>query len=274
MKKYGIRFLSVSLCFLTFISCNLFSAAETAEPTTSVTVNGTEVLLSFDFALQIDSVKNTFDTEFNYPKTYTTSFFIDPSQVNDAGHIAVHAPAQDFPKMIFRVCQIDSNTNDCDMYYDPNEIDDIDLQGNEIDVVIDACTVDDAQCGNSDTGIFTGTLTPTGSLVLNNLEFRVRFFFADGDVNGLNATSSATGLDVNGGEGTSSLRINVSRLTTGKVSINGGDNISEVGSSVNGSNLTLVGAGVIPSSIPGIGGSYFIGKIFAETQTDLLTFFE
>lgn len=236
-----------------FAACSAAELPELTEddPNADAVVNGTPVRLAFNIALALDATDDGFDFDFEFPDDYSLRMYI-----NQDGTVAILA--NDFPRMVYRLCAQGSDKDGCHSYYDEDDYD-IETGGNDFDLVIDSCgsAMADEDCGAPDDTAFTGTLLSDGTLVIENMEFRVRIFLVSEELDGYTAEDSDTGLLTSD----DSIRLTISRITTGAVAINAGDHLAAEGAAVENSMVTLVGAGVIPSSVPDLGGSYFIGTI-------------
>lgn len=252
-----------------FAACSSAELPELTEddPSADASVNGTPVRLTFNFSLQFDATDDSFDFPIELNDDFALRLY-----VNQDGTVAILA--NDFPRMVYRLCAEGSETDGCHSYYDEEDEEqwDLALGGSDFDIVIDSCgsSIADEDCGAPDDTTFTGTLSTDGTLVLENMAFRVRAFFVTEELDGYTAEDSDTGLLTSD----DSIRLTISRITTGAVAINAGDNLSAEGAAVENSMVTLVGAGVIPSSVPDLGGSYFIGTIDGTFSYDPLSLLE
>lgn len=244
------------------VACSASTVAEQLdeELNENASISGSAIKLSFDFTVQLDSIDDGFDYTIDYPHHYDAIFYFDSDGTTMLA-------ANDFPRMVYRICAENSDTDDCDKYYNPDDYD-VATEGNDIDIVVDACgaNVDDSLCGEDDETVYTGTLDANGTLRLDNVSFRVRFFIATAETNGQTADDSDTGLILS----EDSIRLTISKITTGRVSISGGDNLSATGSPVTSREVILVGGGIIPSDVPALGGSYFIGTMDGTFSSDPL----
>lgn len=252
-----------------FAACSSSELPELTEddPNADASVNGTPVRLAYNFDLTIDSTGDAFDFDIDLADDYALRLYI-----NQDGTVALLA--SDFPRMVYRICAEGSDTSGCHFTYDEEDEEDwgLELAGGDFDIVIDSCgaAMADEDCGSPDDTVFTGSLASDGTLAIENMEFRVRAFFVTEELDGYTAEDSATGLLTSD----TSIRLTISHITTGAVAINAGDHLSAEGAAVSNSMVTLVGAGVIPSSVPELGGSYFIGTIAGTFSYDPLSLLE
>lgn len=253
IKKLFLSFLTIILlshCGGTSSSTNSNSTSTSSNQTT-ITSNDTNTELSFTLTLQIDADDDTFDFTVTMPDEYTV-----PLKVESDGTVTMYA--NDFPKVIYRICETSSDETDCDARTDQIGID--------IDLVIDACGrfLTDASCGDSDSTQFSGTLSEDGSITIDNVAIRSRIFAITDSSDGFNADSTDSGL-------TSLDRIMVD-ITTGDVST--GD-LESSGSNVDeDQNVTLVASGSVSSDTPYMGSAVFIGTITGSFDEDVLEFLE
>lgn len=266
--KYFLRITMILgvLGSLSLAACSSKTIQQTIAEDLSETapVSGTAIRLSFDFGITLDSLDDGFDYSIDYPHNYDTFFYFDADG-------SVEMMANDFPVMVYRICADGSSTENCDQYYNPESYD-IETEGNDIDIVVDACgaSVDDDQCGEDDETVYTGTFDASGTMRIDELSFRVRFFIATEEPNGHTAESSDTGLILSD----DSIRLTISKITTGRVTIDGGDDLTATGSPITSRQVILVGGGTIPSSVPALGGSYFIGEMDGTFSSDPLGLLE
>lgn len=204
------------------------SASASAEPNSTLT---------FSVLLQLDAANNDYDMTTAFAKDYQLPLTIE------AGSITVDA--HDFPKMVYRVCQTDSDISDCDFVTD--------ALGFEIDVVIDSCgrLVDDADCGTSDDTYYAGALSSDGDMTINDISMRLRLFIVTDDGDGYSALDSDEGL-------VTLNRIVVDLTTSSATS----GNLSAQGSALDDEDdVTLVAAGTLSSTTPELGAAHFIATI-------------
>ena len=244
------------LCLLA--SCGGANSSGTAEEpnfgTTPTTIDrsalGTAINLNYNFTIQIDDDDNTLDLTVPFPDTYEAPFYF-----NTDGTVSLIA--NEFPQMIFRVCDGESTTTACDAYYDG--------LGNDFDLVIDSCgaTLEDEDCGTADTTVFSGTLASTGDMAVNATSIRVRLFSSTSSPNGFTANDTDSGL--------LNLEHMVAKITT--AALTSGDR-SPVGSRLNSSAITLVAAGSVPDDLPVIGGAHYAATISGTFESDPLELLE
>lgn len=192
--------------------------------------------LTFSVSLQLDATNNNYDMTTAFAEDYQLPLTIEAESLT--------ANASDFPKMVYRVCQTDSGTASCDFITD--------ALGFELDVVVDSCgrLVDDSDCGASDDTGYTGTLSESGDMTINDISLRLRLFLVDDDGDGYSAADSDEGL-------VTLNRIIVDLTTDSATS----GSLSAQGSNLNGNDVTLVAAGVLSSTTPELGAAHFVATI-------------
>jgi hypothetical protein len=200
-------------------SGSVSGASATAEPNSTLT---------FSVSLELDASNNNYDMTTAFAEDYQLPLTIE------AGNLTVDA--NNFPKMVYRVCQTDSSTASCDFITD--------ALGLEIDVVVDSCgrLVDDADCGASDDTYYAGTLSESGDMTINDISLRLRLFLVNDEGDGTSALDSDEGLVT--------LNRIVVDLTTD--SATSGD-LSAQGLALNETDVTLVAAGTLSSTTPELG---------------------
>lgn len=244
------------LIFLTFLSCgsemsNPFDDDSDEGTNPDVSELGTPVVLTFLFETQIDSEEDdTLDFAIPFPDTYDV-----PLYVGSDGFISLLA--NEFPRMILRVCKTNSTSDNC-----TTEFDDIDF---DIDIVLDSCgaDVDDDECGSSDDTIYTGTLNSEGGISMNAIVIRIRLFAVTDEGDGTTADDTDTGLLV--------FSRLTARVTTGVVE---SGSLTESGSRINNRGVKLVGAGNIPNDIPTLGGAHYVSSLTGTFDIDPLALLE
>ncbi len=247
-------FFSMSFLFLSACAGSA-STNETAEtPSSSANLDdlGTAFSMDFVFAISIDSLDDAYDVATDFADTYAITLYIKADGT-------ASLVASEFPTIIYRICELTTTRTDCDAYTDATDQD--------VDLVIDACSyADDSLCGDTDETVISGTLSSSGRFSMNDVPMRSRIFAV---------TSSTTGRSI---DETDSGLIDVdpltTDLTTGTVTINGGDGLSATGSPLSNREITIVGGGIIPASYPVLANSYFIGTIVGTFDQDPLTVLE
>ena len=184
----------------------------------------TNLTLSFTLSLTLDSSDDDWDFAVSLPTTYS----LDLNKTAD-GSITMFA--NNMPQMVYRVCTIDSETENCQTFSDQTG-------GFDVDLVIDSCGrfIADENCGENDHTEFTGFIDSDGSMIIDNISIRIRTFFVDDDSSGMTATPTDSGLmDIN--------RL-VTTLTTETVHV--GD-LEATGDLINNKQITLVSVGTLSS---------------------------
>lgn len=236
--------------FFFVISCGGGGGGTTTVGGTSLSVDGTQVLLQFDFSITLADA-NGVQSQLRFPGNYSVPFYI-----NDAGQVLL--PAKDFPRLVLRVCDNSSARTDCQLRVAmPNKI--------AADLAIDLCepSKEDKNCGSdgNDTTIYKGVIQKDGSLAVGNLGVRLRGFLLEaGSIDGLQAADTASGLAA-----LDRFRISVS---TGVAS---SGTLLDNGVATHESDITLVSGGTLPSGIPVMGGNHFIAKLSGRFNIDPLT---
>jgi len=226
--------------------------AETPASSANLDDLGTAFSMDFVFAIAIDSLDDAYDVATDFADTYEITLYI---QADGTASLV----ANEFPTIIYRICELTTTRTDCDAYTDATDQD--------VDLVIDACSyADDALCGDTDETVISGTLASSGRFFMSDVPMRSRIFAV---------TSSTTGRSI---DETDSGLIDVdpltTDLTTGTVTINGGDGLSATGSPLSNREITIVGGGIIPASYPVLANSYFMGTIVGTFDQDPLTILE
>lgn len=173
--------------------------------------------------------------------------------------------AQDFPTIVYRICNINSTSEDCDYYSDIEDIVDMDL-------VFDSCdrlVKEHSECGDDDGTVYTGSINEAGELNFTNIAIRTRLFFVTAS-----GSSGYTATPTMAGSITDLSRISLD-LTTETVSV---DEQTSSGSAVDANGrVTLLGTGTIPEktigTLPSLGVSSFIAEIdgeFSENPFELM----
>lgn len=225
-----------------------FNTGGSTEPSgASSTNNSSSSNNGLNYTLVVEIDGEDLDLDVNLKQRYDLDLTIESS-----GRVIVYA--QDFPKMVYRVCTTGSKTSFCDAYSD-------DTGGLDIDVVLDSCgrLVSDANCGNSDSSFFTGQLDDDGQMSIDNLSVRMRIFAVTDELDGFSASDSDAGLLV--------MNRLIIDLTTGFVSAGA---FQATGEAVEDGDVTLVSAGSLSSTIPTLGGADFIATLEGEFEQDPL----
>jgi len=138
--------------------------------------------LYFNLNLQLDSDDEEWDFGVNLPDTYEIYMTLNEDYT-------ITLRAQNMPKMVYRVCTLESETTGCHAYSDKTD-------GVDIDLVIDSCGrfVSDSDCGSEDDSEFSGILNDDGSLYLTDVSIRIRAFMVTENLDGYLAEDSAEGL--------------------------------------------------------------------------------
>ncbi|MBU0504495.1 MAG: hypothetical protein ABII18_02655 [bacterium] len=222
-------FLLLSLLIISLYGCSSDTAyikTDTDIDTTAdeAATNQSNLTLSFSLSLTLDSEDDDWDFSVNLPTTYA----LDLNKTSN-GNITMQA--HDLPQMVYRVCTVDSDTENCQAFSDQTG-------GFDVDLVIDSCGrfVADENCGENDDTQFTGTIYSDGSMFIENISIRIRTFLVDDDSSGLTAKATDPGLmDIN--------RL-VTTLTTDTVTVN---DLSATGDLITDKQVTLVSAGTLSS---------------------------
>lgn len=248
-SNYFFKFFLAALLSLSLLQCG-GATTQTSEGTPqnseSNTNAGLTSNLNFNFTLSIDisTEENTLSVDFD--EEYTL-----PLTLSADGTLQVEA--RDFEPMIFRACGPSIEQDDCDGFYE-------EAGAQIVDLVIDACGqfVDNENCVDNDTSIFSGLYTNTGSLVLGTIWIRMRGFVVSDSSDGFSASPGDSGSfrDI--------VRIPV-YLTTG--SATSGD-FDLTGSKWDGSSITLVSAGNLSSVIDSLGLANYGATITGAFDTD------
>ncbi|MBI2339795.1 MAG: hypothetical protein HYU99_05460 [Deltaproteobacteria bacterium] len=252
--KISLQRLSLSFWFLAIVSCGGIESSDNTNNAESDEITpseaGTPAILIYFFETQLDSDDDLFDFAFPYPDSYSVPLYVQ-------GDGTVTLFARDFPAMILRICETDDD--DCDVTYEGLGI-------GEVDLVLDSCgrDLEDDECGEVDDSAFTGTLSADGSLTIGGIYIRARIFAVSGASDGFTADPGDTGL-------LPDLERLVVRVTTGSVAT--GD-LAETGSSINDGAIKLVAAGLIPDSMPTIGGVHYISSLTGTFDIDPLGLLE
>lgn len=250
--------LFVITSFLFFGACaNSTGSDENADPeipSSSANLDdlGTAFSMDFVFAISIDSLDDAYDVDTDFADTYEITLYVKPDGT-------ASLVASEFPTIIYRVCELTSSRTDCDTYTDATD--------DDVDLVIDACHfADDTLCGDTDETVVSGTLATSGRFFMNDVAIRSRIFAVTSSTVGRNIDETDSGLiDVDP---------LTTDLTTGTVTINGGEGLTATGSRLSNRDITIVGGGIIPASYPVLANSYFIGMIVGTFDQDPLTILE
>lgn len=222
---------------------------------------GTRVNLTYSFINRIDSPDNAFDSQIDYPTSFSVPLYVLPNGL-------VSLRAADFPKMRLRVCFPGSNAPLCDVRATQNIDLGVDGAEDAFDLVLDACGQGraDKDCGEKDPTIFLGALQSNGSLTVNGIILRARIFLIKAASDGERAAATDRGLMVLS-------RIPV-RVTTEAVTAAGAGSLSGTGIRLANRQISLVAAGVIPASMPELGNSQYQGSLSGEFDIDPLMILE
>lgn len=251
-----IRFILASFLFLA-AACGGSSSTDEPEVTPNITPtgtssSGTKVNFNYQFTVATESNSMALDTSIVFPNS---GGFNVPLSVQSNGIVSMKAA--DFPRMVLRVCRTGSASANCSYFYTPDETV---LDAGDVDLVFDACSAaTDAECGAKDASLFTGTLKADGTMNINSIAIRIRVFAVTDSLDGFSANATQGGL--------LSLPRMIVAITTDTVTTG---SLSATGSKVAGKKVGFVGAGVIPSSMPYIGGLAFLSTITGSFDVDPL----
>lgn len=258
LKRMTKIIFALSLCLANFACAGADTQSTdsdidfTANQNEISTTDSNDVVLSFQVGLTIFP-ENTddFGKEFSIdlPSTYSL-----PMRIDDDGELIFFA--NDFPKIVYRLCHVDSTADLCDYYSDRDDMVDMDVVFDSCDRVIK----EHAECGDADATVYEGEINAAGQLHFANIAIRTRLFFvtASGS-SGYNATATMTG-SIN-----DLSRISLD-LTTDQVSVAeqsfSGDTLDT------NKKIRILGTGTIPEKtigeLPSLGVSEFVGEITGE----------
>lgn len=207
--------------------------------------------LTFQFEIRTDSSTNdNLDLQILHPQS-----FVIPVYIQEDGLVSVKAG--EFPKMVLRLCRVSSSTANCDV-----RTDDVDF---DVDLVLDSCGSDrtDIQCGSADPTVFSGLVQSDGFVLVNAIAIRVRLFVAGTSSDGYTAGSIDPGLIV-------LERIEVS-VSTGEVTMG---SLMATGALLENSTIKLVAGGLIPASMPRLGGANYLAILQGTFDVDPLSLLE
>lgn len=225
------------------------SSADTSVTPTSSAL-GTQVNFDFSFSLKLNSLE---DNDLDMDITLLDDFIL-PMYVQSNGIVTV--AAKEFDRIVFRVCAPNTNEDFCDRK----------VKGltDNVDLVIDLCgvSVDDADC-DTDSTVFKGSVSPTGAIIVNSVAIRVRAFFVRDDLDGFQADDEDKGI--------ATLPRLVLKLTTGSVTTG---TLSGVGSSISGSNATLVAGGILPEKMEELSNAHYLATLVGSFDISPLSLLE
>ena len=205
--------------------------------------------MEFSLNLLIDSQNDEYDFLLSLDETYSL-----PLQISDENEIAIQA--KDFPKIIYRICDVGSSSAICDSYTD--------ALGFDIDLVIDSCgkLKSHSECGQQDNSTYIGELKSNGEILIENISMRTRIIKVSATSDGYTASDADVGLF--------SLEKITVTLSTDSKELNG---ITFDGALYQNNKAKLIVSGQIPSSTPFLGGGEFVGEIDGQFSSDLLNLF-
>ncbi len=188
---------------------------------------GTKREIFFTFGTQLTDPSSGVPVSYDLPDMLASDIYIQSN-----GNVKI--AAQDFPRIVVRICSSDNTGPECDTTLTGDDFKDI-----KVDLVIDSCgkNLSDSSCGAKDPTVFSGTLSKDGSLQIIAVAMRVRAFLVDdsGDSpDGFTAEDTDSGIF--------SGRI-IAQITTGTAG-------SATGEKVNNKAFKMVSAGVVPASFP------------------------
>lgn len=236
MKNPLRPFCQVLLSVLTglFVSCG---GAGPAGPVTAVTshsaAQSSNTTLTFSLTLTLNSSNDDYDVVLNIPGSHDLPLW------HDAENNSITLAARDFPRLVYRICHLESVTQGCHGYTD--------MLGFDVDIVIDACGrfLDNSLCGENDATEYAGIWDEAGNIFVENVAMRTRLFVVSPDEDGYQASDQADGfVDFNR---------TVVTLTTGLGQIG---EMAGTGSPVDeNSNVTLIATGSVKNNPITVGGS-------------------
>lgn len=227
------------------LNCGQANTESTVSPAqnSSVFVPDSNLKMAFTLQLDLDAEDDSLDFIMNLDEE-----FVLPMRLESSGKLSLNS--REIPKMIHRICAMNSKRTGCDAYTDA-------LGGLEVDVVIDSCgrLTADKDCGLINSK-FHGTLTQDGDMIMQDLSMRMRAFELTSTESGVTASDDSPGLLVMN-------RIIVD-LTTSKVS---SGSLSNIGTVVKGKAVTLVTSGKLSSTVPAAGGANFMATLKGNFDT-------
>lgn len=207
--------------------------------------------LTFQFETQTDSSTNDeLDLQIIYPRSFTI-----PLYIKEDGLVSIRA--SEFPKMVLRLCRVSSSSASCDV-----PTDDVDF---DVDLVLDACGSGraDTQCGTADPTVFFGLVKSDGFMLVNAVAIRVRLFAVSTSSDGYTAGSTDQGLLV--------LERVVVSVSTGSVTTGG---LTAMGTLLENNTVKLVAGGLVPASMPKLGGANYLAILQGTFDVNPLSFLE
>lgn len=232
---------------------------EDIEPDPGVSALGNRLNLRFNFSVQSaqDIVCVTLPcpstTTFNFPDEYEVPLYLKAT-----GQLTLRA--QDFPRMVLRLCDVETARDDCDYRMDDNRL----TLG--ADLVMDLCGADrdNAACGNegNDPTLFEGSINAEGRMVITGISVRLRIFLlGTSGPDGFTASDIATGI----------LPLpHLTVVTQTDPEINTG-RLSGMGQRIDeNGGVTLVAGGIIPTAMPELGGSHYLSTMTGTFDIDPL----
>lgn len=223
---------------------------------------GTSLLLRFTFSFQSgrDIVCVTAPcgtgTTFAFPDEYAVPLYLDPT-----GELTLRA--QEFPRMVLRLCNLSTDRDDCDLRLNDNRL----SQG--ADLVLDLCGSDrnDDECGDEgdDPTLFEGSITPEGRMLLTGINVRIRVF--------LLGTSGPDGHSASDTAGGILLLPRLTVVTQTDPAINTGI-LSGIGERIADQTVTLVSGGILPAEMQELGGTHYLSTMIGTFDVDPLSLLE
>lgn len=206
--------------------------------------NESDVTMSFTVDMTIyPGNTDDFDEsmEISLPDTYEL-----PLTLSDDGTLTFYA--NEFPTMVYRICNPDSTSQNCDIKPEIEDIPDMDLVFDSCDRLI----LSHSECGSSDGTLYEGTIDDDGNLTFADIAIRTRVFFVTtSGSSGYTATPTQTG-SIND---LSRILLDLSTAT-----------------SLDDGELVVLGTGTIPDKqigdLPSLGLSNFEASIDGTFDTD------
>lgn len=251
MKITGGKQIILSIFMVILMSCgggvenSTFSDSGNTQTNANFSNLGQKVNLTFSFSTQINSLTNNdLDTTIGFDDEFTLPMYVNPD-----GYISF--AAQEFPKIVLRICATGSADPFCDKHV--SGLDD------DIDLVLDVCggSVEDINCGVSDSTVYQGTLSHSGTITINTIAVRVRAFFVTGDLDGFIADPEDKGI--------AEFNRIYARLTTGLVSTG---TLQAQGDIIKNNEVKLVAGGILPSKMEDLSGAHYIAIIEGRFNQD------
>lgn len=171
-----------ALGFLMLLNCggagDISPSASATLPSNSVQPNMT---LNFTLTLTLNSTDDSFDAIFAMPENYDLPIH------HNSTNATITVAAQDFPRLIYRICRPSSTTANCSGYSD--------VLGFDVDIVMDSCGrfLDNARCGSTDPTAYTGTWDAEGNIFIENVAMRTRIFIVTASESGFTASDQDDG---------------------------------------------------------------------------------